>query len=716
MRIRLLMLACAIGRCASRLGATLAARSNRSVVRGRLDHQPPPSPDRCQPLATHASDRRRTRAARGHRGRSVPPAPGRLAARARASAPRGRGRARSGLRAPPRPRRLRLGGDRLAAKLRERLGCPAARCGRGRRLEDLFVASLGQLVVSEPVRDLRLDELRRRLLDARDSGGEVLLVRVQLRGELAQQLQRGDSSSGFEPGDVRRGAPREGELALGEACREACLVEPTPDRSRVVDMGVIVRCSHREPQSRESRQPHRRSSQAKRRALIDVEALRTKRLDLPWIGVRGWHVTALDEHIPAAGPRTNASGSLNFRVGTSIDQLCDRGQEQSRDRQSALRRRRRPLSAPAFLGIGAFGIVVYQLLPAESLVLGIVVYFVIGLAGVVALTVGTLLTTHRLRTAWALVAASQAMWVVADLLWGVLDLTGRADGRLDRGRALRRRLRASGGRARLDVALGDAGPRLGRHRRRGNHRRLRCARASGRSSSSPPSSSAGARPPSSRWRTRQATSCCSRCLRLSSSRAAGERFPFSLIVVAVSLVFAADLVYYIPALADGAAVGPLTNAAWLGGYIVLGAAGLHRSARSGVISSEPSVDSPLRRLRFLGVALLALPLGYLLDRFVGDGFSAVDFRIFVIANAAIANSRRPPDGAAPARCRTRAERRFAGARPVRVGVPVGRPRHLDHHRRRDGADEQRVPGAGRLLRRGALPHAAVDDRPPRRRE
>ena len=41
----------------------------------------------------------------------------------------------------------------------------------------------------------------------------------------------------------------------------------------------------------------------------------------------------------------------------------------------------------------------------------------------------------------------------------------------------------------------------------------------------PSSSSAGARPRSSRWRTRRATSCCSRCSRLSSSRAAGERSP-----------------------------------------------------------------------------------------------------------------------------------------------------------------------------------------------
>ena len=110
---------------------------------------------------------------------------------------------------------------------------------------------------------------------------------------------------------------------------------------------------------------------------------------------------------------------------------------------------------------------------------------------------------------------------------------------------------------------------------------------------------------------------------------------FSLMVVAVSLVFAADLVYYIPALAEGAAVEPLTSAAWLAGYILFGAAGLHRSARAGVISSGPAVDSPLRRLRFLGVALLALPCGYLLDTFAGDGFSAADFRIFVIANTAV---------------------------------------------------------------------------------
>ena len=48
---------------------------------------------------------------------------------------------------------------------------------------------------------------------------------------------------------------------------------------------------------------------------------------------------------------------------------------------------RRRISAPAFLGFGALGIVVYQLLPADALVVaGIVLYFVIGLAGVAALT------------------------------------------------------------------------------------------------------------------------------------------------------------------------------------------------------------------------------------------------------------------------------------------------------------------------------------------
>ena len=295
---------------------------------------------------------------------------------------------------------------------------------------------------------------------------------------------------------------------------------------------------------------------------------------------------------------------------------------------------RRQISAPAFLGLGAFGIVAYQLLPADALVFGIVLYFVIGLAGVVALSIGTLLTTHRLRTAWALVAASQAMWVLADLLWGVLDLTGRvtdasiADVLYVAGYVL------------LAVGLGSMLRSGSQDHDWGDIVDAGIIAVSAALVLWPvvfePTLELG-------WSaaTLVALAYSAGDVVLLALLAAlffegGRRsVSFSLMVVAVSLVFAADLIYYIPALAEGAAVGQLTNAAWLGGYILFGAAGLHRSARAGVIASGPAVDSPLRRLRFLGVALLALPCGYLLDTFAGDGFSAADFRIFVIANTAV---------------------------------------------------------------------------------
>ena len=349
-----------------------------------------------------------------------------------------------------------------------------------------------------------------------------------------------------------------------------------------------------------------------------------------------------------------------------------------------------------------------------SLVLGIVLYFIIGLAGVVALTVGTLLTTHRLRTAWALVAASQAMWVIADLLWGVLDLTGRptdasiADVLYVAGYVL------------LAVGLGSMLRSGTQDHDWGDIVDAGIIAVSAALVLWPvvfePTLELG-------WSaaTLVALAYSAGDVVLLALLAAlffegGRRtISFSLMVVAVSLVFAADLVYYIPALADGAAVEPLTNAAWLAGYILFGAAGLHRSARAGVISSGPTVDSPLRRLRFLGVALLALPCGYLLDTFAGDGFSAADFRIFVIANTAVGvlvvlrtglllhAVERAQRAASLAQGRFESVFQSAG-----LGISIT-------HRRRDGADEQRVPGARRLLRRGALPHAPVDDRPPRRR-
>ena len=60
----------------------------------------------------------------------------------------------------------------------------------------------------------------------------------------------------------------------------------------------------------------------------------------------------------------------------------------------------------------------------------------------------------------------------------------------------------------------------------------------------------------------------------------------SLIVASIVLIFAADLIYYIPEFAALGFVDEVSSMAWIGGYVLLGAAGLHRSARAGVYLVE----------------------------------------------------------------------------------------------------------------------------------
>ena len=88
------------------------------------------------------------------------------------------------------------------------------------------------------------------MLDPLFACGEVLLVCVQLLSELAEELERRDAIPGLEPRDVRGRATRKGELPLGEARLDPGIPESPPDRRRVVDVRMVVRCSHREPQSR----------------------------------------------------------------------------------------------------------------------------------------------------------------------------------------------------------------------------------------------------------------------------------------------------------------------------------------------------------------------------------------------------------------------------------------------------------------------------------
>jgi len=297
--------------------------------------------------------------------------------------------------------------------------------------------------------------------------------------------------------------------------------------------------------------------------------------------------------------------------------------------------RRRAFSAPAFLSVGALSIVVYDRLPAGWTVVGAILYFAIGLAAVAALTFGTLLKAHPLRPAWALIAASQAVWASADLLWSLLDMAGRltdpsvADVFYVAGYIL--------------LAVGLALMlRLGTQRRDwGDIVDVAIIAVAAALVLWPfvfePTVELGWTLSNFAALAYSAGDVLLLALLAALFFDAGRRtVSVSLMVGAVSLVFAADLVYYVPVFAEGAAVDRVTNAAWLGGYILLGAAGLHRSARAGAISSGATVDSPLRRLRFIGVALFALPCGGLLDELVGDGFAADDYAAFLAANAAVA--------------------------------------------------------------------------------
>src|SRR6185503_6213265 len=66
--------------------------------------------------------------------------------------------------------------------------------------------------------------------------GEAGLADPDPAGELAHHLQRRDPLAPFDPRDVRRAAPREGELPLADPCRLAGRMKPLPDGNRIVVM------------------------------------------------------------------------------------------------------------------------------------------------------------------------------------------------------------------------------------------------------------------------------------------------------------------------------------------------------------------------------------------------------------------------------------------------------------------------------------------------
>ena len=278
--------------------------------------------------------------------------------------------------------------------------------------------------------------------------------------------------------------------------------------------------------------------------------------------------------------------------------------------------------------------VAYQLLPGESVV-GVILYLAIGFAAVAALTVGTLLTAHPLRRAWALIAASQAMWAIADLVWSVIGMMGHiqdpsvADVLYVAGYVL------------LAVGLGLMLRSGTQNRDWGDIVDVAIIAVAMALVVWPfvfePTVELGWSLANGVAVVYSAGDVLLLALLAALFFAGGRRTAsVSLMVTSIALVFAADVVYYVPAFAESGVVDGWSNAAWMAGYILLGAAGLHASARAGVVSSSLVLDSPLRRLRFVGVALVALPFALVVHALLGHGFAAADLAVFTAANAIVA--------------------------------------------------------------------------------
>jgi PAS domain S-box-containing protein len=278
--------------------------------------------------------------------------------------------------------------------------------------------------------------------------------------------------------------------------------------------------------------------------------------------------------------------------------------------------------------------VAYQLLPEGSRI-SMVLYLAIGFAATAALTVGTLLAPHALRSAWALITVSQFVWALADLVWYVLDLTGHGAEisipdvfyvagyvllALGLVVMLRRGTQSPDWGDLVDVTI--------------------LAFAAGLMLWPflfEPTIELG-------WSLATVVAViygASDVLLLALLAAlyfdSGRRtVSVSLMVVSVALIFGGDIVYYVPGLAGSSSVATWSDAAWIAGYVAIGAAGLHRSSRAGLTSSRAVEDSPLRRLRFVGAAIVGLPFAFLIDALLGDGFGPDDVLVFAAANAVVA--------------------------------------------------------------------------------
>ena len=286
----------------------------------------------------------------------------------------------------------------------------------------------------------------------------------------------------------------------------------------------------------------------------------------------------------------------------------------------------------AVLGAGALAISIYVLLGDDSAVRP-PLYAVIAVLAATALAVSATLAPTRARLAWLLIAGAQVCWAIGDVIWTAIDMSGgtpypsAADvlyvagyPLLAVGLAL---LLWSGLRKvdwgdLVDVAIVTLASLLVLW----------------------PIVFQPLLNEGWSWTTLTGLSYAVGDVLLLGLLAAlffhGERRSTVIWLTAGSLVlvFVADVIYYVPTFGATASAQVWSDSTWLAGYVLMAAAGIRPAERRSPRAAPALESSPLRRLRFVGIALLTMPTAFAIDHLAGSG--ATDWRASVAINGAVA--------------------------------------------------------------------------------
>jgi PAS domain S-box-containing protein len=283
------------------------------------------------------------------------------------------------------------------------------------------------------------------------------------------------------------------------------------------------------------------------------------------------------------------------------------------------------------LAVGAVAIFAYVSVGYDSPVIS-QVYVLIAILAATALTVSALLGPSRVRLAWLLIAMGQASWALGDVTWSVIEATGGglypsvADVLYVLGYPL------------LAVGLGLLLRSGSRGFQWGDLVDVLIVTLASLLVLWPivfqPALETG-------WSltTLAGFAYATGDVLLLGLVAAlffhGERRSavIWMLVGSLLLVFVGDLIFYVPALGVSDSVQVWSDTTWLAAYVLIAASGVHPAERRSRV--RPIVESPaLRQLRFVGVALLTMPVALAVQHLVGSG--RTDWRVAFVINSAVA--------------------------------------------------------------------------------